>query len=141
MRNSFTRASNFLVLFTISAMAACSGGASTSAPGIPAFAPISAAGATAVVVTVQRNSTPLSGIPVDLYTGHESTKCKGLPPGFTCVVKDKSLAHGTTRKNGKVTLRATFSSSELVCAQADSSSGWVQKCETRFPSSVLLQFK
>jgi hypothetical protein len=120
-------------------LAACAGnlGSSTQSSALPAVVPN--AGATGVVVTVVNNTTPLAGIKVDLYTG---TLVKSCPPfGHECVKKIKQLANGTTAKNGKVTLNATFTSSEIVCAEAIDRNTTVQVCKRPFQGPVTLDFK
>ena len=135
---------NFLRSLTVGivlscTLAACAGnlGSSTQSSALPAVVPN--AGATAVAVTVVNSKTPLAGKKVDLFTG---TLVKSCPPfGHDCVKKIKQLASGTTAKNGKVTLNATFTSSEIVCAAAVDGGTTVQLCKRPFQGPVTLDFQ
>ncbi len=134
---------NFLRSLTVGivlscALAACAGNLGSSAPS-SALPEVRHPGATAVAVTVVNNRTPLTGVKVDLYTG---TVVQNCPPfGHECVKKIKQLASGTTAKNGKVTLNATFTSSEIVCAEAINHGTTVQLCKRPFQGPVTLDFQ
>lgn len=127
-------------MLTVLALAACSGGLNSMPQSQSVLPPSPAIGARATTVTVSvRNGTkPIPAANVELYTGKRVDKCP--PFGFPCVKKVKSLASGTTKKNGTVRLSATFSSSQLVCAEAAIDETWIQDCRQPFPGSVVLQF-
>jgi hypothetical protein len=135
---NFSRSITLTAVFSF-ALVACSGnpsGSSVPSSALPAIAPF--AGATSVSITVV-NTSPLAGIKVDLYTGTPVNSCP--PFGHPCVKKVKQLARGTTAKNGKVTLTATFTSNDIVCAEALSGNTTVQVCKRPFGNSVTLDFK
>ena len=120
-------------------LAACAGNLGSSTPSSDLPAVVRHAGATAVAVTVVNNRTPLGGIKVDLFTG---TVVQNCPPfGHECVKKIKQLASGTSAKNGKVTLNATFTSSEIVCAEAINRGTTVQLCKRPFQGPITLDFQ
>ena len=123
------------------ALAACSGGLGMAPSSSSSLLPIPARGAhaTSVLIVVRDAFKRLPGIPVQLYTGKYVDSCP--PLGFPCIKKEKSLAKGTTRKNGQITLQATFSSSQNVCAEAVRGGNTTANCERPFPTSIVLQFK